>query len=73
MRFNIERFLSKMDNPAKPIFVIHENGFKQIFAKRVYHLNLIIKYTFDNKSIYRRFRIILSRRGIRSIEMVDSN
>jgi hypothetical protein len=73
IRFNIERFFPKMDDPIKPIFVIHDNALKKIFAKRVYHLNLIIKYTFDNKSIYRRFRIILNRRGIRSIEMVDPN
>lgn len=73
MRFNIEKFLSKMDNPVKPIFVVNETGFKKIFAKRVYHLNLVIKYSVDGRSSFKRFRIILNRKGIRNIEMVNLN
>lgn len=71
MRFNIQKFLAKMDNPVRPIFALYNNTYKKIFAKRVYHLNLIIKYSFEDKSLYKRFRIILNRKGIRSIELVN--
>lgn len=70
-RFNVKNFLAKMDNPSKPIYAVNGNEYKNISGKRVYHLNLIIKYSIDDKAFYKRFRIILNREGIKSIEFVD--
>lgn len=71
MRFNVQKFLAKMDNPMKPMFTVFEDTYKKIFVKRVYHLNLIIKYSFEDMAVFKRFRIILNRKGIKSIEMVE--
>ncbi len=71
MRFNIQKFLTKMDNPTKPMFTVFEDTYKKIFVKRVYHLNLIVKYSFENIAVFKRFRIILNRKGIKSIEIVE--
>ncbi|TCL58325.1 hypothetical protein EDC14_104218 [Hydrogenispora ethanolica] len=71
MRFNIQKFLAKMDNPEKNIYVIAGDGYKKVAAQRVYHLNLVIRYSFDGQNSYKRFRIILNRRGIKSIEVLN--
>ncbi|MDD5167463.1 MAG: hypothetical protein PHN75_01485 [Syntrophales bacterium] len=72
MRFNIEKLLTKMDNPLKPIFITQGDGYKKIYAKRVYHVNLVTKYSIDGKSVFKRFRIILNRKGIKAIEMTGT-
>lgn len=72
MRFDVLKFLSKMDDPEKSLFVLNENGPKEITGKRVYHLNLVIKYHSKSSTTYKRFRIVLNRDGIRRIEEVAS-
>jgi len=72
MRFDISKFLNKMDDPKKSIYVLNEHGHKEIIGKRVYHLNLVIKYTSKIDTTYKRFRIVLNRDGIRRIEEVFS-
>ncbi len=70
LRFDVSRFLTKMDEPRKPIFILTENGYKKTHAKRVYHVNLIIKYEREGKSDYQRYRLVLTKRGIERIEFV---
>lgn len=71
VRFNVQKFLAKMDDPIKPIFALSEDNYKKVFARRVYHLNMVIKYSFEDKAVFRRFRIVLNRKGIKSIETVN--
>ena len=70
MRFNIMKFTAKMDNPEKKIYVYDNEYYRPIYGKRVYHMNLIIRYKKDNEKDYKRFRIIFNREGIRKIEEV---
>jgi hypothetical protein len=72
MRYDISRYLHKMDNPKKPLFVLNDQGHKEISGKRVYHLNTIIKFTSTQGTSYRRYRIVMNRDGIRRIEEVLS-
>lgn len=72
MRFDISKFLSKMDDSQKSIFILDKSGHKEVFGERVYHLNLIIKYSMHDESLYKRFRIVLNRDGIKRIEEVLS-
>ncbi len=67
-RLNVLKFLSKMDNPKKPVYVLEGEGYRKIYGKRVYHLNMIIKYSMQEATLYKRFRIVLSRNGIKRIE-----
>lgn len=71
-RFNVRHFLNKMDNPHKVLFVPDgDNDLKKIDGKCYYHLNLILKYgNFKQDHFYQKFRIILSRDGIKRIEKV---
>ena len=70
MRFNIQDFLRKMDDPNKELFVMNDEGYHRIKGSRVYHLNLIVKLTGDRNQSYTRYRVILNRKGIKRIEKV---
>ncbi|MBT7903611.1 hypothetical protein HN587_07140 [Candidatus Woesearchaeota archaeon] len=70
LRFNISKFLGKMDDPQKDVFVLNGNSFNSVKSGKTYHLNLIIKYTAQKIPAYRRFRIVLDRTGIKRIERV---
>jgi hypothetical protein len=72
MRYDISRYLHKMDNPKKSLFLLQEQGHKEVYGKRVYHLNVVIKCTSKLGTDYKRYRIVINRDGIRRIEEVFS-
>lgn len=72
MRYDVSRYLHKMDNPRKSLYVLDEEGHKEISGKRVYHLNTVIKFTSKDGTSYKRFRVVMNRDGIRRIEEVYS-
>jgi len=67
-RFNIEKFIKKMDNPQKQIYLTEGDDFNKTTGDVVYHINAVIQYTINNDILYKRFRIILNRNGIKRIE-----
>jgi len=71
VRFNISRFLNKMDNPFKKIFLIEDDKEKELIADRVYHINMITKITKNKKVFYNRYRIILTSNGIKRVENIE--
>ncbi|MDA3864380.1 MAG: hypothetical protein PF689_10990 [Deltaproteobacteria bacterium] len=72
LRFNVMSYLKKMDDPQKIIHVLDtkNNTFERIHGKRVYFINMIIKYTYNDEVEYKRYRITLNRDGIRRIDNV---
>jgi hypothetical protein len=70
MRYDISRYLQKMDNPKKSLFILQNQGHKEIYGKRVYHLNIVIKYISKLSSDFKHYRIVMNRDGIRRIEEV---
>lgn len=69
-RFDVTRFLSKMDDPRKPLFALTKKGYKRISGKRVYHVNLILKIMRNGEEQLKRFRLVLTKKGIDRIEPV---
>lgn len=69
-RLNVSRFLSKMDNSKTPIYVCDDTGCQKIYGNRVYHVNLIMKYSGNGRVRYKRFRLVLNQTGIKRIEEV---
>jgi len=68
IRFNVKQFLEKMDNPTKLLFMPEGDDIITIKGKHVYHVNMIIKYgMFGQEDVFKRFRIIVSRSGIKKI------
>lgn len=71
MRFNIQTFLRRMDDPGKELFIMDdEGGYHRILGARVYHVNMIIKLVGEKQQSYARYRLILNRQGIKRIEKV---
>lgn len=71
LRFNVTKFLAKMDDPNKTLYYLSQGEIKKTSAERAYHINLILKFSVRNrKTIYKRFRIILNRKGINRLEEV---
>ena len=71
MRFNVEEFLRRMDDPKKELFVMDDEGYHRIRGARVYHLNLIIRMMHARRSLEMRYRVVLNREGIKRIEYVQ--
>jgi hypothetical protein len=68
IRLNITHFIEKMDNPRKILFVPDgEDKMFPVKSRSVYHLNLILKYHLGKTIEHRKFRIVLSRSGIKRI------
>ncbi len=73
MRFNVTRFLVKMDDPKKSLYVPDGDGYRENFGERVYHINMIIRYSTNQDAFCERYRIVLNRDGIKRIEQVVSH
>lgn len=74
LRFNVSKFLVKMDDPKRILHVLKDDEIDFIPAERAYHLNLVMKFSIKNKkTFYKRFRIILNREGINRLEEIPVN
>ncbi|MBL0058157.1 MAG: hypothetical protein IPP35_03405 [Elusimicrobia bacterium] len=70
LRFNLRSFLSKMDEPVKDLFVLKDGKSVQIPGARVYHVNVVLRFTSETETRYERIRLVLNRDGIKRIEPV---
>ena len=69
IRLNVSSFLSKMDNPLVPLYVPDEDkGFETIKAERMYYINLVLELRAEEETRYKRYRVVLNRKGIADIE-----
>ena len=71
IRLNVTNFIKKMDDPSVLMRTLDDDGSIQtVECDRDYYLNLVLQYQYDNTAEFKRFRIDLSRDGIKSIEEV---
>lgn len=80
LRFDVSRFLAKLDNPSKQLsYFDPEQGIRSVEAPKVYHVNLVFRYTVtewrDHKRLstsveVERVRLIVNKKGIVRIETV---
>lgn len=69
IRLNVNSFLSKMDNPMVPLYVPdEEKGYDILRADRMYYINLILELRAENSTRYKRYRLVLNRKGIADVE-----
>lgn len=73
IRFNIGRFLEKMDNPSRTIYTLKGDTVCEVPGDRVYYVNLIIKISRGEKTFFKRARLVLNRDGIKRIEEIDAS
>ena len=70
IRFNVSRFIQKMDNPEKPLYYLEGDEFERLSGEKVYFVNMVLRFKLDDETSYRRYRIIFNRRGIKKVEKV---
>jgi len=73
VRFNVQNFLRKMDEPRTRLMVLQGDHSGEIEASRVYHVNLVIKLLSRRNTRYERIRLVLDQNGIKRIETVTSS
>jgi hypothetical protein len=69
-RFNVRHFLLKMDEPQTELFVLSGDRSEAVPGARVYHVNLVIKFTDAARVRYERVRLVLDQDGIKRLEPV---
>lgn len=69
LRFNINSFIQKMDNPEVPLYSMDGRGdISVINGQKIYYLNFLMQFQFEDQIDYKRFRIVFNRTGIIDIE-----
>ncbi|MEA3410779.1 MAG: hypothetical protein U9R74_04475 [Pseudomonadota bacterium] len=71
-RLGMSRFVRKMDNPDKAVFVVDGDRYYRGAGSKVYHISLVIRYLTSRGELYKRFRIVLNRSGIKRVEEVKA-
>jgi hypothetical protein len=72
LRLDISKFLSRMDEPKKTLWLSTGAEYREISGQRVYHINMISRCCSGKSLDERRFRIVLNKEGIKRIEMVNA-
>ena len=68
IRINLRDFLRRMDSPHVPVYMNEGKGeFHTQAAEKVYYVHFVMRYRYQGKTGYRRFRITLTRRGIKGL------
>lgn len=70
MRVNFSKFLARMDNPKKPLWLTDGQEYREIEGDRVYHINVVLEYKVGRSVEAGRFRIVLNKDGIKRVEPV---
>jgi len=70
LRFNVSGFISKMDNPMVPLYVLDENkNADTVKGEKMYYINLVLQLKHGKQLEYKRYRLVLNRKGIKEIEI----
>lgn len=69
-RFNFHRFIQYMDDPEKDYILVKKGELYTKVADKVYPINIIQKQYTEVGIEFNRYRIIMSRNGIKRIEKV---
>lgn len=68
IRVNLRDFLRRTDAPHVPVYINEGNGnYHVVSTEKVYYLHFIMRIKYEGVVSYRRYRIQLSRRGIKQM------
>lgn len=76
IRFNFSGFLSRMDEPRQVVATYSPelDGVTAVTCPKAYHVNLVMVLTAEGRpAAVGRFRVILDKRGIRSLQVVEAS
>lgn len=71
MRFQFDTLTRKMDDPEMFLFTLDEKDeVSKISGEKVYFVNIVMQFNHEDLTIYRRYLVILNRKGIKKIEEI---
>jgi hypothetical protein len=70
-RFNLYRFTTQMDDPKKEYSILKKGKIVTRVGNRIYHINLIQKLYSEKGVEFKRYVVIMNRKGIKRIEKVE--
>ena len=71
IRFNVNTFLKKADNPRVMRQVMRNDGtVGKVMCDKLYYVNIVLQLAYDGNTTLQRFRVAINRDGIHSIEEV---
>ena len=69
IRFDLGNFARKMDEHAYELYVPEgDSGYTAIKGEKIYYVNFLIQLRHEGNVDYRRFRLMITRDGIREIQ-----
>lgn len=69
VRINLKDFLRRMDNPYSEISVYQGKGeFQKNQVERLYELVVIVQFSYQKHTYYKRYRLLVNRRGLKQIQ-----
>ena len=68
MRFDISKFLNKMDTTKIPLYDEEGNTY---YGDKVYHVNIIVEFMTENERTLHKARLVLCKKGIKRIELPE--
>jgi hypothetical protein len=72
IRFNVSNYIQKMDNPEVPLFIPEEDGSIGIIkGEKMYYINFIMQLKHSGGMRYKRYRVVMNRKGIQGIERFE--
>ncbi|MEX1383133.1 hypothetical protein [Lutibacter sp.] len=70
-RINLYRFTTQMDDPKKEYSLLKKGKIINRVGNRIYHVNLIQKLYSEKGVEFKRYLVIMNRKGIKRIEPVE--
>ena len=70
-RIKIQRYLERMDDPRQTLYVVDAEDYRKVAARRVYHVQLVLKYHLPEEVRLKRYRLVLDKEGLLRIEKVS--
>jgi hypothetical protein len=70
-RINLYRFTTQMDDPKKEYSILKKGKIINRVGNRIYHINLIQKLYSEKGIEFKRYRVIMTRKGIKRIEKIE--
>jgi len=72
-RINFYRFIPQMDDPKKKYSILKKGKIIKRVGNKIYHINVIQKFYTEKGITFKRFVVIMTRKGIKRIESVELN
>ena len=69
-RINFYRFITQMDDPKKKYSILKKGKIVNRVGNKIYQINVIQKFYSENGIEFKRYRVIMTRKGIKRIETI---